>query len=398
MESFLEQLNSQAFGARLQEFRKDAGLTQQQLADAVGFARTTIVAIEKGERRVSAAEVIKLAKACNRSISDLLSRKIVTESFVPQLRATQDYDETVEGVATELQRFGEDFLELEGATEMIAPRLYPPVYETQGGQAEQVAEDIASSERARLGIGEGPVSNLRDRLASQVGIRIFYFPMPSKVAGLFAYNETLGACIGVNLNHPPDRRNWSLAHEYGHFLTSRYQPEITVLFSKKRISLRERLADTFAECFLMPASGLNKRITELQRTLPQGITLGNIVELAGLYGVSVQALVRRLEALKRLPHGTWERLIAEGFKVREAQDLLGVKTADAEHQLSSHYLRMAFYAYSKGSISEGELSRFLRMDRVSAREMAAKQTIPLHNEDEQFAAYRLDLARPLSGS
>ena len=38
-------------GRRLQEARKARGLTQQAVADSLGFARTSVTALEKGERR-----------------------------------------------------------------------------------------------------------------------------------------------------------------------------------------------------------------------------------------------------------------------------------------------------------------------------------------------------------
>lgn len=396
MESILEQLDPRVLGGRLQDARKAAGLTQQQVADALSVARTTVVAIEKGERRISANELVRFAKICHRPVSDFVSRKTVTESFVPQFRATQEYDETVEPVGIELQKRAEDFAELERITGMTAPRLYPPQYETAGATWEQIAEDVANSERARLGMGDGPAPDLRDRIANQVGISIFYFKMPSKIAGVFAYNEPLGACIAINLDHPADRRNWSLAHEYGHFLTARFQPEVTFLFERRRLSARERLADGFAECFLMPATGLNRRITELHRSLPSGITLAHFVELANFYQVSVQALIKRLEALKRLPYGTWERLKEEGFKVRRAQEMLNLSPqATLVEGMPRHYVTMAVYAFRKGLITEGELARLLRVDRLTAREEVQRHTDPLHSEEEGFARYESDLGKRL---
>ena len=51
--------------------------------------------------------------------------------------------------------------------------------------------------------------------------------LPSRIAGLFAYTDELGGCVAVNARHPRERRRWTLAHEYGHFLTTRYQSEIS---------------------------------------------------------------------------------------------------------------------------------------------------------------------------
>jgi Zn-dependent peptidase ImmA (M78 family)/DNA-binding XRE family transcriptional regulator len=399
MDSILQQIDPRTLGTRLQEARKATGLTQQQVADRQQIARTTVVAIEKGERRISSKELIEYARIYRRSVSDFVSHRVFTEGFVPQFRSVLDNNDQADQIGFELQSRAEDFLELENLTGMQAPRLYPPPYETSGADAEQIGEDVANAERARLGMGDGPVPDLRERLATQVGIRIFLFEMPSKVAGAFAYNDVLGACTAINLNHPRDRRNWSLAHEYGHFLMTRFQAELTVLFEKKRLSLHERLADRFAECFLMPATGLNRRITELHRSLPSGITVAHICELAHPYQVSVQAMIRRLEGLKRLPHGTWDRLREEGFKVRQAQKLLGI---DAEPSISEimprHYIMTAVYAFKKGMLSEGQLARYLRVDRLAAREAVARSPVLIHAEEEEFAPCPSDLGLRLTGS
>ena len=399
----LEQLDPRILGARLQEARRARGLTQQAVAEHLGIARTTLVAIEKGERRILPDELIKLAGFYGRPVSDFVSRQMVVEGLVPQFRAAwRDAfveDAALEESAAELQRLAEDYLQLEKLCDMPLVRAYPPPYDISAASAEQAAEEVATAERNRLGIGDGPVSNLRERLGSDVGLRIFYFPMASKVAGLFAYNDVLGGCIGINSAHPRDRRHWSLAHECGHFLTGRYQSEITFLSEKKRASARERFADSFAKHFLMPTSGLNRRFTEMHRSSERGITLAHVCALADLYQVSVQALVLRMEELRRLPSGTWERLEAEGFKVRSAQQLLGIDANPRiKDLLPRRYVDLAVLAYRQGKLSEGQLAKVLRTDRVSARMRVEEASRRFNAEgEENFTSIDLDLAAQLDG-
>ncbi len=401
----LDQIDPKALGARLQEARKARGFTQQAVADEMEMARTTLVAIEKGERRVTPQELMKLAALYGRPVSHFVSRQTVTMGFVPQFRAEWrvdfEQDEGLMKAGDELQSLAEDYVELERLCGLPLHRAYPPVYETTGSSPEQAAEEIAVAERNRLGIGDGPISNLRDRLESDVGLRIFYFAMPPKISGVFAYNDVLGGCVGINSNHPRDRRNWSLGHEYGHFLTNRYRAEITFLSERKRQSALERFADTFAENFLMPASGLNRRFTELHRSNPSGqITLAQICTLADLYRVSVQALILRLEKLRRLPGGTWDRLESEGFKPRKAQQLLGIDANPTEqYQLPRRYLNLAVMAYEKEMLSEGQLARFVRSDRVSARVLVEDLSSRFNAEAEDggYKSFELDLAQTVPG-
>jgi Zn-dependent peptidase ImmA (M78 family)/DNA-binding XRE family transcriptional regulator len=402
----LDQLDPKALGARLQEARKARGLTQQAVADEVEMARTTLVAIEKGERRVLPQELIRFAALYGRPVSEFVSRQAVTAGFVPQFRSEwrDDFgaDDELEQTAAELQRLAEDYAELERLCDLPQTKNYPPTYETSHSAPEQAAEEIAAAERNRLGIGDGPLSNLRDRLETDVGLRVFYFGMSPKVSGLFAYNDALGGCVGINANHPRDRRNWSLGHEYGHFLTNRYRAEITFLNERKRHSASERFADAFAENFLMPAGGLNRRFTEMHRSSATGqITLAQICTIADLYQVSVQALVIRLEKLRRLPTGTWDKLEVEGFKPRKAQELLGIKANPEEkYLLPKRYLNLAVMAYDKELLSEGQLARFLRADRVSSRVLLEELSRRFNSEapdDEGYNSFELDLALPLAG-
>jgi Zn-dependent peptidase ImmA (M78 family)/DNA-binding XRE family transcriptional regulator len=401
----LDQIDPKVLGARLAQARKARGVTQQAVADEMEIARTTLVAIEKGERRVTPEELINLAALYGRPVSEFVSRQVVTTGFVPQFRAEwlEDFrrEEGLEKVGDDLQRIAEDYVELERMCGLPTDKNYPPIYETSGSSPEQSAEEIAASERNRLGIGDGPISNLRDRLETDVSLRIFYFAMPPKISGVFAYNDVLGGCVGINANHPRDRRNWSLAHEYGHFLTNRYRAEITFLNEKKRQSASERFADSFAENFLMPASGLNRRFTELHRSNPGGqITLAQICTLADLYQVSVQALIIRLEKLRRMPTGTWDRLESEGFKPRRAQQLLGIDANPAEkYLLPRRYLNLAVMAYEKGLLSEGQFARFVRADRVSARVLVEESSRRFNAEVEGggYESFELDLAQTVPG-
>ena len=405
MENILEKIDPKILGSRLQEARRARGLKQQDVADQMNMARTTIVAIEKGERRVNPDELIKFAKNYGRDVSKLLNRVSVAQDFVPQFRQNwrEDFNENpeLERVSFELQQFAEDYIELERVNGITRLEIPSPQYNWKGVSPEQVAEEIAMAERNRLGIGDGPISNLRERLEMDIGLRIFYFPMPSNVSGIFVYNDTLGGCIGINSNHPRDRRNWSLAHEFGHYLTNRYQTEITFLQGKRRQSANERLADAFAENFLMPASGLNRRFTEIQRsTVAKSITMAEICHLADLYQVSVQALVIRLEKLHRLRIGTWDSLAAEGFKPRQAQQILGINAnPPIEGELPRRYGSLAVSAYEKEEISEGQLAKFLRTDRVTARIIIDKVSLgnSYQENENHFTLGEIDFTHEVVG-
>ena len=119
-------------GRRLQEARKARGLTQQEVADSLGFARTTVTALEKGERRTRPNELIQMARLYGRPVGDFVGAKDPVSDFTVQFRAAvsnldsqQAQDELRLAVET-FQRLCEDYLKLEKLNEAPLSHSYPP--------------------------------------------------------------------------------------------------------------------------------------------------------------------------------------------------------------------------------------------------------------------------------
>ena len=123
------------------------------------------------------------------------------------------------------------------------------------------------------------------------------------------------------------------------------------------------------------------------------------MSFANLYQVSVQALVLRLETLRRLPAGTWERLSTEGFEVQKAQRLLGIDANPPVKDLfPQRYVALAVGGFRRGDLSEGQLAKYLRTDRLSSRLIVEDLQNRIHREFEgDFTELDLDLAQPLGG-
>lgn len=402
-EDVLKVIDSRELGRRLQEARKASGRTQQDVADHLGIARTTVTAIEKGDRRIQPGELIRLASFFGRSVGEFLRQSQPAAPFAVQLRAalgpTADIDQQIAPGLLEFQRLCEDYVELETLCRAPLQHAYPNPYEILGLAPELAAEDVAVAERNRLGLGDGPLLSLRQVLGNDVGLRIFFIELPSRIAGMFAYTEQFGGCIAVNRNHPPERGRLTLAHDYAHFLSKRFQPEVTPIGRYERLPDHERFADAFARNFLLPAAGLRRRFHELQRSRDQRVTPADLCTLAHHYFVSVEALARRLEELRLLPLGTWDRLAARGFRVREAQALLQLTPHQAaESELPMRYLYLAAEALERGDLSEGQFARFVRLDRLAARELVLQLSSgKMLDSDGTLTTLPLDLGASLAG-
>jgi len=62
----------EGLGRRINDTRKQRGLTQEELAERVGLTRTSITNIEKGRQKVLSHLLVELSDALNVPLSDLL--------------------------------------------------------------------------------------------------------------------------------------------------------------------------------------------------------------------------------------------------------------------------------------------------------------------------------------
>jgi len=101
MSSILESFPAEDMGERLRLAREDAKLTQAAAASAAGMARTTLVAIEKGQRRVRLDELRTLTSIYRITINELLRQEPIQINLLPQFRkVTEPEDESADQAIT----------------------------------------------------------------------------------------------------------------------------------------------------------------------------------------------------------------------------------------------------------------------------------------------------------
>lgn len=370
-----ERLTDTEIGERLRLAREAAKLTQAGAAGLIGAARTTVVAIEQGKRRVQMDELQKLAAAYRTSANAILRREAVHLDMVPRFRKLPGSgDDAVEKASRLLNDLVQAEVELENALGVSRARNYPPERPILPGEIQAQAEQDAQELREWLGLGPGPVADIVSILDLQLGIRVYLRRLDAKVAGLFAYDEIAGACILLNANHPHERLTQSGAHELAHFISTRRQLEV-LTDDERYVSREERYANIFQRCFLTPGRPVRQRFAEV--TAGQShLTRRHIILLAHAFGVSREAMVRRLEELKLAREGTWDWFQANGgITDEQAQVVLGDFPARPSAEVSAQDLlppRLALLAreaWKREFYSEGQLARLLKLDRHEIREV-----------------------------
>jgi Zn-dependent peptidase ImmA (M78 family) len=216
-------------------------------------------------------------------------------------------------------------------------------------------------------VGLGAIPDVISLLELELGLRIFFRPLPSQICGLYAYDPAIGACVLINAKHHWKRRVQTATHETGHFAADRSHADI-LKEKEGSVSTEERFAKRFGSAFLMPASGVRARFYQIAGS-DNRFELRELILLAHQFGVAAEAMCRRLEELSLLPQGTWDSLRDRGF----ASDLERSVIDEAIVQpkpplLPARLAYLAAIAVDRELLSEGQLCDLLAIDRTELRQ------------------------------
>jgi Zn-dependent peptidase ImmA (M78 family)/DNA-binding XRE family transcriptional regulator len=386
---------------KLTTARKSAGLTQEDAANHLGMSRPTFIAIEKGTRRPRPEELVKLAELYKESLNRLLRDESRPKAIRPHLRYALDVSgegvREVEQAIERLTNFVEDYQFLEQVMQSKPITNFPLPVRIPPGPIDRFAEHCAQQERARLNIGSHqPIHTLR-KVLEEVGVSVFADELDSKLAGLYVFVPDFGYCILVNNRHPSDRRRWTIAHEYGHFLADRDKPGVDYLKPMGRRPESEKFADVFASAFLMPETGVQQRFyEEVDRT--GDFTVGDLCRMADFYLVSLHAMTWRLEALGLVPKGSWDEINSTRVPVADIRREAGANQTherDSVDHYPKRYKLLAVQAFLAEKLSEGQLARILRTSRIEAREIVEECVGASDDADGVPSRMNLALTRSL---
>src|SRR3954452_4242994 len=218
MTTTLERFSPAEIGERLRVARDTAKLTQAAAAAASGMARTTLVAVEQGQRKPRIDELVQLARLYGTSVNALFRQVSVHIDLVPKFRKPPGSSDTssIETAARLLTDLAKAEAELEDLLGIHRVRNYPQQRPVLPGDVRAQAEQDALDVRQWLGLGLGPVPDILSLLEAQLGVRVFVRKLPSRMSGLYVFDEAVGACMLFHAGHPRSRRNQTAAHELGH--------------------------------------------------------------------------------------------------------------------------------------------------------------------------------------
>lgn len=373
MKTPLDLMNAEEAGERLRIAREAAGFTQAGASAAVNLARTTLVAIEQGLRKIRLDELQRLAQLYGTSVNSLMRSEAVHVDLVPRFRKLiGTNDMALRAAAQLLSDLARAEVELEGLLGIQHDHNLPPERPLLAGDVQVQAEQDAMELRQWLGLGNRPVPDIISLLEMELGVRVYMRPLDSRISGLFAFDSRLGACILLNSNHPQVRKNQSAVHELAHLVSTRQAPEVLADDATEK-SPQERYAKTFGRAFLTPPRSVMQKFKEITAGSPL-FTRRHVIILSHSFGVSHEAMVRRLEELKLIKTGTWDWFEANGGITKsDVRQVLGdvlpieQKVVDAATSTTLRLATLANHAWRQGLLSEGQLAALLKLGRIELR-------------------------------
>lgn len=362
----LDDIDAVEIGERLRVARVSRRLNQDDAAKALGLSRPTIIAIEKGQRKVKLEELDQLGQLYHVPLNRLLAREAVQLDLQGRFRRVDVNQNEAADVIGQLNKLASATVELERLLGLKSAPAYLPEQPIMPGSVERQAEEAAMELRHRLGLGLSPIADVVSLLENELGIRVFVRGLPSNVAGVFAFDQAVGACILLNAKHPWERRALTAAHELGHFLTNRSAVDL-VEMDESLSGPEERFANAFSYAFLMPPAGIRRRFQKIVEA-DKKFTPRHLVLLAHTFHASVEAITRQLERLELLPSGSYDSLRRQGFNKDSVRGALGDLAPTSDKAPSNPRLaHLVSSAYRQGKVSEGQLASMLGIGRVDVR-------------------------------
>ncbi len=363
--------------ARVLEARNILGLSQEEAAGLLGIPRLKLHEWENGKRFATIADLEKIAEVYCRDLDFFTSETKEDSAFQVLLRSTKEDKNTYQTVMT-FEKYCNNYHSLcEVLSHKGAHGIPADLSLDQSRPLEEWMSRYAEEQRESLGLGRGPISNLREVLEDKLSIKVFFNEMSESISGMFTFGPKLGGSIMINTkDRTAGHQHFSLAHEFGHFL---FHKRKLALISKERSDLKEELeANTFAEYFLMPAQAV--RDSFYDRIGKDEIAGEDVLYLADYYRVSFKAMTLRLKHLKLINSATCDKLYTE-TKVAQLRAITGFKELEIkEEKFPKIYFYLLVKAFKNKLVTAAALSKFLDIDLWTAKLEAKKMESLFLNE------------------
>jgi Zn-dependent peptidase ImmA (M78 family)/DNA-binding XRE family transcriptional regulator len=290
-------MSTNLIGTRIKALRDKLGLSQDDLARLFGFKdRQTVSAIETGERRVSAEELLLAVEKLGVSLDYFSDPFLLAGEGRFSWRQTGLRPERLSAYERNAGRWIAAFRRMAPEAGYDTPLLRHSLGLTSHHRFEDAA---AAGERfaAEFNLGEVPANALPEAMEERLGLLVLMVNAIEGISGAACRLPELDTVL-INRREVPGRRHFDLAHELFHILTwDAMTPEHIEEATETGGPRIEQLANSFASAVLMPTTVLD-RFGEWAAGRDELVNKLN--QVADELRVTASALKWRLVALRRI--------------------------------------------------------------------------------------------------
>ncbi|MCY4145978.1 MAG: XRE family transcriptional regulator [Chloroflexi bacterium] len=365
-------------GARLKQARMLAGMTQQQLADAVqeaGFS-VTKQAISKYENEKSfpSARYLLLASSVLDVPGSYFTHQPETEVRWSTFRRQSGFGKREQEA---IMAYASDLAELQVELHSL---LYPnakaalpkPVPVCHFEDAERQANRL----RRRWDVGDRPLDNLVQTAEDRGLIVISWDDKSGQFDGLSGWRGDYPVTV-VNQNRSADRIRFTLAHEIGHL----------VMDTSNAVEDEEKLAHRFAAALLVPAEHALRELGNNRFELDWQ----ELKTLKRKYGMSMAAWLGRARDLGIINNRAYKNQFIELSKRGWRKDEPGEYLGDEE---PLQIKQMAQRAVAEGLISPDRMAQIgldvweAESEQVNSEHLTVYDLMAMPGEERNAAMER----------
>ena len=407
-------------GRILRYIRHSNGKTQAEVASHLNLSRSTVVQMERGNRRVTAEDVERLAALYQCSPSVLLSGPQVGETDCDgDLLA--DLVQAFPNIRDDKKRFAETRRVLAIARTLtdieqrlclnsysLGPHAYDVGTPNIAWEAMEQGFQAAEEERRRLNLGDAPIRDLDHTLVVK-RIRMTKIDLHKDVTSVFVNSKETGFLVIVNQRLPIEARRFHYAHGFGHSLFDRHQHSF-VCSAECRHDFVEVRASAFANGFLLPESSLrryleslgkevrgrtggvklnlfserserireatNVPVTGRKRRGAEPINVRDLTQIASFFGVSRSLVATRLRNLRYITADQFEsldELDAQGVAMaaHEALSLTDAQIESEHNAFRSRLVALSVTAMDRGVCNKDEFTEISKLVGLSESQREA---------------------------
>lgn len=345
-------------GPRIKEIREERNVSQEKLAQAVGWKHHQIVGqVEKGDREVKAWELFAIAKFLHVAV-DVILGKPATEAqpYVLWRQKPLQEEKLLEAkflAQCESYSWIEQVVSIDSNSTYISEEL-PRINIDLKTYTLEMAYQLAQSARESIGLGDFPANQLVSILEGRYGVR---FIVDDEIDPPAACSRMSKGCfILINGKNAEVRQYFSIAHELFHLMTWNEEMLKQIEVDERLHKHNERLANAFAAGLLIPKEKLQQ---ELIRICPKDtVDMPEVIALAEQFQVSLEAMLYRLHNSKLLTESKLKEM-----KERIPTLTLPKATRQAiAHMLKSKFVRLVYLAYEHTKITRAKAARLLNTD------------------------------------